>query len=137
MNIEKIFKIDKVSKERLIRRLIMKILAAQLNIVNPTEKRSTFTWVTAGDSAAAGHGNFFNQTYTAVMEDTVKQTFRSIGIDFVVKNRGIGGYGSGPELTFCMESIYGSDIDILTWDFGLTDKGSSERILLWANRAGE
>ena len=31
----------------------------------------------------------------------------------------MGGYVSSPELAMCMESVFGSDMDILMWDFGM------------------
>ena len=56
----------------------------------------------------------------------------------------MGGYISGPELSFCMESIHGSHIDILSWDFQTMensklkhDSDSIERILIWGNRVGK
>lgn len=41
-----------------------------------------------------------------------------------------------PELALCMESIYGTDLDILSWDFSLSDVGYDHRLSLWAYRAG-
>jgi hypothetical protein len=41
-----------------------------------------YIWATGGHSAAAGHGNLFNESYTAFMERDVKDVFGSIGIDF-------------------------------------------------------
>ncbi len=50
---------------------------------------------------------------------TVKEAFAALGIKFHAKNYAMGGYVSGPELAMCMESVFGSDIDILLWDFGM------------------
>ena len=41
-----------------------------------------YIWATGGHSAAAGHGNLYNESYTAFMERDVKDIFGSIGIDF-------------------------------------------------------
>ena len=41
-----------------------------------------YIWVTGGHSASAGHGNLYNESYTAFMERDVKDVFGSIGIDF-------------------------------------------------------
>jgi len=35
-----------------------------------------------------------------------------------------------------MESVYGSDIDVLNWDFSLMDPVDHHRVQLWASRAG-
>merc|ERR1719296_80175 len=35
-----------------------------------------------------------------------------------------------------MESIYGPDIEVLSWDFQLTDQDRTDRAFLWASRAG-
>ena len=79
-----------------------------------------FVWATGGHSAAAGHGNFYNQSYTAYMERAVKGAFEAVGVDFVARNYAMGGHASGPELAFCVKEIYGADFDVLTWDFGMT-----------------
>jgi len=119
---ENVFLSNPKSRERLLRRLMLKILSG-----------GSFTWVTAGDGAAAGHGNLFSQSYTAVMESTAKDAFRKLNINFVAKNYGMGGYVSAPELAMCMESVYGTDIDILMWDFGLMEV--DDRAMLWCHRA--
>ena len=49
-----------LSVERLRRRILIRILEAQLGT---TGKRVGFNYVVAGHSSAAGHGNLFNQSY--------------------------------------------------------------------------
>eukprot|EP00957_Ditylum_brightwellii_P062894 4772206-Ditylum_brightwellii.AAC.1 len=127
---EEIFVMSEESKARFVRRIMMKILLAQQqNYYHPApgeeennyiDKLITFTWATGGDSAAAGHGNLFNQSYTAIMENTVRSSFASLGVKFVAKNYGIGGYGSGPELALCQES----------------ERFDQHRAMLWGERAG-
>jgi hypothetical protein len=166
---EHVFIANPASKERLLRRLQLKILSAQRQKQSPSQKSkvklsanagsptsaskasasktitttaniaTTFTWVTSGDGAAAGHGNLFSQTYTAVMENTARDAFRRIGINFLARNYAMGGYVSAPEVAMCMESIYGTDIDIMMWDFNLmeqhADDNANSRALLWGHRA--
>jgi len=129
------------SRKVLRRRILQKILAGGSirRSDGDDATMTTFTWVTAGDSAAAGHGTTrgVEQSYTAIVEDTVKDSFAALGIRFEAKNRAIGGggvrrggYGGGSsdtndfrssssscEFAMCMEALYGSDIDILNWDF--------------------
>ena len=68
-----------------------------------------FVWATGGHSAAAGHGNLFNETYTAAMEASVKSVFESVGIAFEGRSYAMGGMRSGPEFALCQESIFGLD----------------------------
>jgi hypothetical protein len=50
-----------------------------------------YIWVTGGHSAAAGHGNLFNESYTAFLTRAVDHVFGSIGIEFVGRNYAMGG----------------------------------------------
>jgi hypothetical protein len=68
-----------------------------------------FVWATGGHSAAAGHGNLYNESYTAFMERAVKPVFQSVGIEFEGRNYAMGGMRSGPEFALCQESIFGLD----------------------------
>jgi hypothetical protein len=124
----------KLSKERLKRRIMIRILEAQLGTTN---KRVDFNWVTAGHSAAAGHGNLFNQTYTYVLEQSMKPIFETLGITFFGRNYAMGNTKSAPENALCMSSLYGLELDVLSWDFGMTD-GSRDGNLynIWSQRAG-
>lgn len=110
----------------------------QPQVVLPTlpEFYERFVWSTGGHSAAAGHGNLFNETYTAYMERGVKDVFRSIGIDFVGRNYAMGGMDSAPQLALCNEAVYGNDADVITWDFGMTDGAADWKTNLFASRAG-
>ena len=62
--LETAFVMNPLSKERLLRRMMLKILQAR----KKQDQISTFTWITAGDSAAAAHGNLLSQSYTAVLD---------------------------------------------------------------------
>ncbi len=122
------------SVERLRRRILIRILEAQLGT---TGKRVDFNYVVAGHSAAAGHGNLFNQTYGYVLEQSVGPIFEAMGITFFGKNYAMGGMKSAPESALCMTSIYGPEIDILSWDFGMTDGSRDGHLFnIWAQRAG-
>ena len=97
---------------------------------------SRFVWVTGGHSAAAGHGNLYNESYTAFMERAVKDVFGGVGIDFVGRNYAMGSMSSAPEIALCQESIFGIDADLISEDFGLTDGSSRWKNLLYTNRIG-
>ena len=61
---------------------------------------SSFVWVTGGHSAAAGHGNLYNESYTAYMERAVKGVFGAVGIDFIGRNYAMGGMSVHPRLHY-------------------------------------
>jgi len=131
--LEKMFISSSNAKERLMRRMKIKFLRS-----NFLEEEETFIWSTAGHSAAAAHGNLFNQSYSAMIEDTVKDAFSSVNVNFHAYNNAMGGMNSNPELALCIESVIGPTVDILSWDFGMTD-GSKEQqvfgITFWGHRA--
>jgi len=80
-----------------------------------------YVWATGGHSAAAGHGNMYNESYTAYMERDLKPIFEALGIEFEGRNYAMGGTGSGYEVSMCFEQIFGDDIDFFSWDYGMTD----------------
>ena len=45
----------------------------------------------------------------------------SLGMELEVRNRAMGATKSFPEISFCAESIFGNDVDLLTWEYGMTD----------------
>ena len=59
----------------------------------------TFVWATGGHPSTAGHGNFYDESYTAVLERTVRPVFRAIGIHFEGRNYAMGGTESAPAST--------------------------------------
>jgi hypothetical protein len=78
---ESVLRINPPSKERLLRRIMLKILeAARIqdtesqqhgNKQKVKQKKTTFTLITAGDSRAAAHGNIFTQSYTSVIDVSI------------------------------------------------------------------
>ena len=123
------------SDSRLKRRMKIKIIEAQLG-VHGVGVRPTFTWVTGGHSAAAAHGNMLNQSYTVQVGRASSIMFDAVGIDFRSVARAMGGTSSGPEMSLCLDAIFGQDIDVLWWDYGMTDGGKEWLYWLWANQAG-
>ena len=95
-----------------------------------------FVWATGGHSAAAAHGNLHNESYTAYMTRAVQPVFAAAGIDFEGRNYAMGGMSSGPEISLCNEAIFGTDADVISWDFGMTDGRAFEKTLLYASRSG-
>jgi len=158
------------SRERLIRKLMIKVLSTQTKFAKLQEQYKAlngcdctnnngeseappssslddddddddtsvffekYIWANGGHSASAGHGNLFNESYTAFMERDVKDIFGSIGIDFLARNHAMGGTGSAAEVAMCWEEIFGTDVDMFTWDYGMTDAGHPHRLMQYAYR---
>jgi len=99
--------------KRMKRKLKIKILTvlttaeAAASTTVTTAATLKFVWATGGHSAAAGHGNFFNQSYTAQMERQLLPVFRAADLDFVGRNYAVGGQSSAPEIASCVESMFG------------------------------
>lgn len=101
------------SWKRLERKFKIKLLEAKLL---QGEETSRLVWASGGHSSAAGHGNFLDEAYTAVMERTMKPIFASVGIDFEARPYAMGGTSSGEELALCLDQIFGEDIDMYVKD---------------------
>ena len=130
-NLDLVVQMSSESKVRYRRRMIQKILKKQLK----PKDTVTFTWVTAGDVRAAGFGNHLGNSYSSMMDDTAQEAFAAVGLQLVVKNHGLYNFPSGPALSLCMNNVYGSDIDVLNWDFSLADGDFKYRAALFGMRA--
>jgi hypothetical protein len=95
-----------------------------------------FVWGAMGHSAAAAHGNLYNESYAAFLERGLKDTFSAIGIDFEGRNYAMGGMDSAPQLSLCQEAVVGTDVDMISWDFGMTDGQAHWKSSLFASRVG-
>jgi len=117
-----------VSKDRFERRLMRKILS-------PAEEDKVFHWVTGGHSAAAAHGNLYEQSYTHVLREIASGAFEAVGLQLVAENYAMGGQRSAPEICYCMQEIYGTSMDVLSWDFGMTDGRDFSKLACWGARS--
>ena len=121
VNVEQILQLSPLSQTKLLRKIMIKIVLGRIKNqgnegAESNQSAPTFHWVTVGDSSAAGHGNAFSQSYTSILQTTVSSIFQSAGIEFVASNRA-GNAFSGMETAFCMKEIFGTDVDVLSWDF--------------------
>jgi len=123
-----------VSKDRLKLRMKIKIIQAALRPDH--HENVTFTWAAGGHSGAAGHGNLLNQSYSAVLENVAQSHFAALGIEFRAKNHAMGGTYSGPEVAMCLNEIFGLDLDVLSWDYGMLDSRNVWMYEMYAQRAG-
>ncbi|CAJ1962131.1 unnamed protein product [Cylindrotheca closterium] len=88
----------------------------------PPQFYEKYVFANGGHSQAAGHGNMFNETYTAYFTKDVKDVFGAIGIKFEGRNYGMGAMSASPYISICSKEIFGIDVDLLSWNFGMTDK---------------
>ena len=123
------------SWERLKRKMMIKLLRVQLQHDNDNDK-VPFVWATGGDSLAAGHGNLYEESYTSYLGKAATDVFDAVGIEFSVRNYAMGSTQSAPEVAFCSKEIFGQDVDILVWDFGMTDASDTDMLSLFLRRAG-
>ena len=72
----------------------------------------------------SSNGNFERDSYSAALSRAVSHVFQSIGIEFESRNYGMTAMPSVPDFAPCIDSDYGLDVDLLTWDFGQTEAGS-------------
>jgi hypothetical protein len=100
-----------------------------------TKDTIQFVWATGGHSAAAGHGNFYHESYTGQLERVIRPVLEhSLGITFIGRNYAMGATSSANEIGICSKEIFGTDIDVLSWDYGMTDGYEFERAMLYFYR---
>ncbi|CAJ1962024.1 unnamed protein product [Cylindrotheca closterium] len=80
-----------------------------------------YVFANGGHSNAAGHGNMFNESYTAVFGRDVRPIMEAIGIELIDRNYAMGAMRSFPFMSSCTKEVYGKDVDLLAWNFGMTD----------------
>ncbi|KAG7359209.1 hypothetical protein IV203_015798 [Nitzschia inconspicua] len=80
-----------------------------------------FFVVLAGHSAAAGHGNDFQQNRVITFHRIMEPVFDKLGMTLISRNMGMGGVGT-LQFTLGGGDFYG-EADILEWDSGMTEKG--------------
>jgi hypothetical protein len=134
------------SNDRLKRKLMIKVLDMQTKLLSNgcdsdegEDNNNTFVnyvWATGGHSSAAGHGNLFNESYTAVLGRDARIVFQAIGIHFEDRNYAMGGTSSASEISMCWEQVFGKDVDFFSWDYGMTDGKNSQALMHFGYRGG-
>ena len=88
-------------------------------ILHAVITEDSFTFVMGGHSAAAGHGNNFQQSYTMQVQEVLEPIFARFNVLFISHNFGMGGLGTSHNAQ-ALGDIYGKDIDLLMWDSGVS-----------------
>jgi hypothetical protein len=57
-----------------------------------------------------------------------------VGIAFEGRNRAMGGTNSFPELALCNQEVFGLDVDVLSWDYGMVRTGMHNSWLVYDSR---
>jgi len=83
--------------------------------------RDTFVFAMGGMSDTAGHGNFFEESYTMVMGQLLEPAMLAAGIGFQARNMAMGGVPSFPS-SLCMQDSFGKDVDIVGWDYRMVER---------------
>lgn len=93
----------------------------QRRILHAIMTEDRFVVAMSGHSAAAGHGNHFQQTYTVQIQRILEPIFARLGVKMSGRNFGMGGLGTLHN-TVAGGDIFGRDVDILMWDSGMTER---------------
>jgi hypothetical protein len=120
---------------RFRRKLMIKLLLTATSSTT-SKKDIPFVWATGGHSSTAGHGNFFHESYTAYLERAAQPVLAAVGLHFTARNHAMGGTAAGPEIALCVKEIFGTDVDVLVWDYGMTDGKDVWKQSLYQWRAG-
>ena len=107
------------AEEVLARRMASTMLARP-----PARRR--YTVAVTGQSNAAGHGSYFDETYPFAFARAAAGAFRAAGIDLAVQNFAVGGGRTLPTTGWCGSTQLGPSVDFAVWDFTMTEGGKSE-----------
>lgn len=94
--------------------LVKKLLHAMMT-------NDEFYAILGGHSAAAGHGNDFQQNRMITFQHMMEPVFDKLGMRLVSRNMAMGGVGT-TQFSLAGGDYYG-EADILEWDSGMTERG--------------
>lgn len=93
--------------------LVRKLLHAMIT-------NDEFYFIMGGHSAAAGHGNNFQQQYTMQFNKIMEPVFHKLGMRLISRNLAMGGLGT-THFSCGSATLYG-EADFFTWDSSMTEK---------------
>lgn len=123
------------------------LVSIQKRLLHAIMTEAEFRFVMGGHSAAAGHGNNFQQSYTLQVQKVMEPFMARLGVYFQAHNFGMGGLGTSQN-ALGAKDLYGRS-DVLMWDSGMTERdGQSTDLfariglllhqpILWGNPDGE
>jgi len=83
-----------------------------------------FYYIMGGHSAAAGHGNNFQQQYTMQFANIMEPVFHKLGMRLIARNLAMGGLGTA-HFSLGSNTLYG-ETDFLLWDSHMTEKTAED-----------
>ena len=86
-----------------------------------------FYYILGGHSAAAGHGNNFQQQYTMQFANIMEPVFKKLGMRLIARNLAMGGLGT-THYSLGAATLYG-ETDFMYWDSGMTEKSGEDQDL--------
>lgn len=92
-------------------------------ILHAIMTEDSFVFAMGGHSAAAGHGNHFQQSYTLQIQWILEPIFARMGVQMIARNFGNGGLGTIHN-AMAAGDIYGHDVDMFMWDSGMTENNN-------------
>lgn len=94
-------------------------------ILHAIMTEDTFVFAMGGHSAAAGHGNHFQQSYTLQVQWILEAVFARLGVKHEARNFGNGGLGTIHN-GMAAADLYGHDVDMIMWDSGMTERAGKD-----------
>lgn len=94
--------------------------AIRKRVLHAVLTEDAFIFVMGGHSAAAGHGNHFQQSYTLQVQRVLEPVLARLGVFHKAHNYGFGGLGT-MQNGMASRDLYGPRIDVLMWDSGMTE----------------
>ena len=92
------------------------------SVINEPDDYEAFVYANGRHSSGAGHANKFKESYTAIAGRSMRHVWEAIGIQMIDRNYAMGGQGVTPHVSACMKEVMGIDVDLLSWNSGMTDK---------------
>jgi hypothetical protein len=94
--------------------LVAKMVKAMHGGLTDDEEQA-FIISVVGSSMSAGHDNFRNGTFAAILQRTLQPAWDSLGVKFKVRNLAVGGRNPSP-WPLCMKQLVGDDTDLLIYE---------------------
>ena len=104
------------------------LAAIRKRLLHSILTEGSFLFVMGGHSAAAGHGNLFQQSYTLQVQRVLEPILARLGVYHKPHNFAMGGLGT-IQNAMGARNIYGAHIDILMWDSSMTETDTASRDL--------
>eukprot|EP00614_Pseudopedinella_elastica_P012642 CAMPEP_0172590952 /NCGR_PEP_ID=MMETSP1068-20121228/9657_1 /TAXON_ID=35684 /ORGANISM="Pseudopedinella elastica, Strain CCMP716" /LENGTH=674 /DNA_ID=CAMNT_0013387151 /DNA_START=99 /DNA_END=2123 /DNA_ORIENTATION=+ len=124
-----LIRVSNKPEEQLAKRVALALLSAQDAGQGDGQDAGPgrrFTVAFTGQSNAAGHGSYFDETYAFAMARAAAPAFKKAGLALAVQNFAVGGGRTLPTTGWCGRNQVGPAVDLAVWDFTMTEGGKTE-----------